>query len=133
MKRILFLAVAVVFIMSCASGGKKVSMKTPKEPHYTTVNIWYEKLNKIYSTNYHRGSILPAGTKVTILKIDNKGIDFQTEKDNLKGRIVYIKKHTVVPIDKMFKNLFSKTNTITAKKFTTKELTQIEQVNQNRD
>lgn len=36
---------------------------------YTTANIWYERQSSIESTNYHRGRILPIGTKVKIVKI----------------------------------------------------------------
>lgn len=36
---------------------------------YITANIWYRKPDKIYSTNYHEGTILPIGTKVRIEQI----------------------------------------------------------------
>jgi hypothetical protein len=35
---------------------------------YTTANIWYEKPGYIESLNYHKGQILPLGTKVKIVK-----------------------------------------------------------------
>ncbi len=36
---------------------------------YTTVNIWYDR-GPIESTNYHKGTIIPLGTNVTILEVD---------------------------------------------------------------
>ena len=36
------------------------------KPYYTKCNIWFDKKDRIPSTNYHTGLILPVGTKVKI-------------------------------------------------------------------
>ncbi|OGW35512.1 MAG: hypothetical protein A2X58_00695 [Nitrospirae bacterium GWC2_56_14] len=36
---------------------------------YTTANIWYESKSQIDSTNYHKGAVLPLGTKVKIKEV----------------------------------------------------------------
>jgi hypothetical protein len=72
-----------------AGAEKDVAGKT----YYTMANIWYENPGKIYSTNYHRGAILPAGTKVTVNNVSRKEISF-TDKDGLDFRIVYVSKHS---------------------------------------
>lgn len=60
---------------------------------YTTTNIWYENPEKVYSTNYHRGTILPVGTKVTIKKLRGEEIQF-VDKSELTFKIIFLKKHS---------------------------------------
>jgi hypothetical protein len=81
---------ALLFCFSFAQGAERdVVGKT----YYTTANIWYENPEKIYSTNYHRGTILPVGTKVTIKKVSDKEIRF-VDENNLPFKIIFLKKHS---------------------------------------
>ncbi len=45
---------------------------------YTTANIWYEHADNIASTNYHKGQILPLGTRVTEVEVGN-GMEWQSQ------------------------------------------------------
>ncbi len=47
-------------------------------PLYTTINIWYERQGKIFPL-FHRGAILPVGTKVTLGDMNSKAFKFKTE------------------------------------------------------
>ncbi len=62
---IVFVLSSVLFWAFSARAAEQVSGKT----FYTTANIWYERRSQIESTNYHRGSILPTGTKVKIAEV----------------------------------------------------------------
>lgn len=67
MKRIvIFLASALLWVPAAqAAEDTNVIGKT----FFTTANIWYESSGHIESTNYHKGAILPLGTKVKITDI----------------------------------------------------------------
>ncbi len=60
---------------------------------YTAANIFYEKPEKINSTNYHKGKILPVGSKVTIVYAGGREIEFKDEK-NTRFLLILKKKHT---------------------------------------
>jgi hypothetical protein len=47
---------------------------------YTKVNIFYEKPRRIYSTNYHKGKVLPAGTRVKVTFAAGREIEFEDGK-----------------------------------------------------
>lgn len=62
---------------------------------YTQVNIWFEAAkgkNRGYSTNYHKGEIIPAGTKVTVTEIGRKAIEFRDEKGT-EYELIFVAKH----------------------------------------
>lgn len=60
----------MVFYVPLTYAERDVKGKT----FYTMANIWYEKPSEIFSANYHRGSIIPVGTKVKIEKISGRGM-----------------------------------------------------------
>jgi hypothetical protein len=64
-----------------AQAAEQVSGKT----FYTTANIWTEKRGQIESTNYHKGAILPIGTKVIIAEV----FDGTTTLENPLGAPVF--------------------------------------------
>ena len=65
---------------------------------YTAANIWYENPKKILSTNYHRGTILPVGTKVTVDQVKGKKIRF-TDGSGQQFEIEFVKKHSSDGVD----------------------------------
>ena len=83
------LSVALLCIVPGALAEKDIAGKT----FFTKANMWFESPVKIYSTNYHKGAILPAGTKVVIKKVGFKDIKF-TDDDGIDYRIVYVKRHS---------------------------------------
>lgn len=44
-----------------------------------SINIWVERPDRILSTNYHRGAIIPAGTAVEILRRRGDEIRFRVD------------------------------------------------------
>jgi hypothetical protein len=76
--------------------------------YYTSVNIWYEKPDKIPSTNYHKGTKLPIGTKVKIISVGNRKIHFVPVDTTVPFTIVQQRKHTRIKLKELFDRYFSK-------------------------
>jgi hypothetical protein len=92
---------------------------------YVKANIWYEVPEKIFSTNYHKGTIIPVGAKVTIKDTTGKGIVFSDE-NSITFRIIYMRKHNPgVSVWDHFDRYFSETDPMRSggpfKKFTKAE------------
>jgi hypothetical protein len=75
--------------------------------YYTKSNIWYEHPNNILSTNYHRGDILPIGTKVKIHAIKGERIQFTPEGSAQLFTIINDKKTSAISTDELFNRYFS--------------------------
>jgi len=75
--------------------------------YYTKTNIWYEHPDNILSTNYHRGVILPVGTKVGIHSINNRRIRFTPDGSGQMFTIINDKQTNTISIDELFKRYFS--------------------------
>jgi len=60
---------------------------------YTAYNIWFEQPTKVYSTNYERGNILPAGSEVKDVKRSSGKLEFTDPKLNMKFSIEFVGKH----------------------------------------
>ena len=76
--------------------------------YYTSANIWYENSDKIPSTNYHKGTKLPIGTKVKIISVGNRKIQFVPVDTTVTFTIVHQKKHTRIKLKELFDRYFSK-------------------------
>ncbi len=79
----------------------------PGKTYYTKTNIWYEKTNDILSTNYHRGNILPIGTKVIIHSIEDRKIHFTPVGSGEMFTIINHKKTSIISTDRLFNRYFS--------------------------
>ena len=97
----------LLFHVPSVHAKKEVAGKT----FYTTANIWYENPAKIYSTNYHRGAIIPVGTKVTIKKVASDEIKFVDER-GIGFTVIYLQKHSApnTTIWNYFDQYFSEEN-----------------------
>lgn len=107
-----FIGVCLVLMMSllfCMSAAQAIDVTG--KTFYTTANIWYENPQKIYSTNYHRGAIIPAGSKVTKIKVSGNKIQFVVENSS-SFKIIYLKKYSSrhMNIWDYFKQYFSESN-----------------------
>ena len=74
--------------------------------YHSAVNIWYENPSEIYITNYHKGTIIPINTKVTITKYSSKEVTFKTES-NVEYTLVYVPRHSIKPMSDLFNQYFS--------------------------
>jgi hypothetical protein len=60
---------------------------------YTAYNIWFEQPTKVYSTNYERGNILPAGSEVKDVSRTPKRLEFTDAKLNLRFSFEFVGDH----------------------------------------
>lgn len=76
---------------------------------YTTHNIWYDSPDKIFSINYHKGKILPAGTRVEIIRVEKgESVTFQIAGTNQKFTLIYQDKfHGPITFSKFMDRLFT--------------------------
>lgn len=75
--------------------------------YFTKANIWFENPRKIFSTNYHKGAILPAGTKGTIRHYGRGKIQFTADNTGSTFTLVYIRKHGRMTMGEFFDHYFS--------------------------
>ena len=80
------------------------------ESYFTKVNIWYEKPQKILSTNYHKGAMLSVGTEVEIIKSGEEKIKFREKATGSEFRIILVKNFTNLNESEFFSRYFSKEN-----------------------
>ena len=94
------------------------------EKYYTKTNIWYERPERIYSTNYHVGTILPAGTEVKIVDSKRKKIRFTIDSGTV-FTLEHVRKHNPITLQALRNRTFSTANPIAQggkfHKFTKKE------------
>src|SRR5438105_5629835 len=60
---------------------------------YTAYNIWFEQPTKVYSTNYQRGNLLPAGSEVKDVSRSAKKVEFTDPKLGMKFSVEFVAKH----------------------------------------
>ena len=60
---------------------------------YTAYNIWFEQPTKVYSTNYQKGNLLPAGSEVTEVSKSSKKVEFTDPKLGMKFSVEFVGKH----------------------------------------
>lgn len=98
------LVVMLILALACTSlHAENFSGKT----YYTKTNIWYENPNDILSTNYHRGTILPVGTKVSIHNIKNRKIQFTPEGSGQMFVLTNDPKTSTITTEELFNRYFS--------------------------
>ena len=78
--------------------------------YYTKVNIWHENSVRIASTNFHWGTMIPVGSKVTISDISLGSycrISFNVQSEKKDFYIVRVPEYTATPIEELFNQYFS--------------------------
>ena len=74
----MFLLLVCVFFMTGGRSPGETDRVMEGKMCFTQTNIWYEDPQKIYSTNYHVGTIIPVGTKVQIVRLKGDRIQFKS-------------------------------------------------------
>ena len=100
------ISLVIIFVLALAFSSLYAESFSGKT-YYTRTNIWYENPNDILSTNYHRGAILPIGTKVSIHSISNRRIQFTPDGSAQMFTIINDKKTNTISIDDLFNRYFS--------------------------
>lgn len=62
--------------------------------YYTASNMWYENPQKIYSTNYHAGDMIPGGTEVEVLSMRKGKVRFMIPGQSEKFNYIHVRKHS---------------------------------------
>ncbi|MFA5087665.1 MAG: hypothetical protein WC552_01370 [Candidatus Omnitrophota bacterium] len=104
------LVVGVVLVLACGFAASAAQAAAPEgETYYTTANIWYEDAEKPISVNYHKGTMIPAGTKVKIDLCKKDKIKFTTESG---VTLVFLNssKYSTIKLPELFDRYFSKDN-----------------------
>lgn len=87
--------------------------------YYTTCNILYENPMEILSTSYLKGTIIPAGTKVTIHSVSDEerpsrigSINFTVDKTGQPYTLVLVRRHSdsTITTQQYFEQYFSEQN-----------------------
>lgn len=68
----------------------------PSAPLYTAHNLWFEKPDHMYSTGFHVGRMIPAGTQVTDVRIKRghtNWIYFTTRPEGITYQMEFVDKH----------------------------------------
>lgn len=82
---------------------------------YTLVNLWVEHPKPIQTTNYHKGELIPVGSKVTILVSTPGKIEFTYNGQTLT---LSRTKYTRVDMNTVQARTFGSSNPLTGKPFT---------------
>ncbi|MBF0384405.1 MAG: hypothetical protein HQL27_00900 [Candidatus Omnitrophica bacterium] len=104
MKKTIVLLVLAVLASGCAT----VKLKEDKT-YYTKANVWYEKPNEVL-TVYHKGEIIPVGTKVTVVNASGSCITFIPESNSKKYTLVNSSKYSNIGIEEFFNQYFSESD-----------------------
>ena len=122
-KLVLFMTVMILVAML---GITTAYAKSPKgKIFYTTANMWYEHDKNFLSTNFHLGHMIPAGTKVRILRYGGGKIGFKEEANGRRYTYIHARKHSRIKLKELFNRYFSEKNVMTSSgafsKFTKEE------------
>ncbi len=123
-------AVVGAVVLFAALGSYAMNQGT----YYTKVNIWYENPEKIFSTNYHVGRILKAGTKVIVTGTDSgdqvrvsglggRQIRFTDPETAISYIMTYVPRHSSISFEEYFERHFSETEPVFS--FSKKEMEHI--------
>jgi len=103
----LFITIYLLFFVSTFA----YAASPTTQDYYTKVNIWYENPQKILSTNYHRGAIIPFGTKVNITSQSKDKINFTAlDQPGITFILVNVPRHSLVSATELFKQYFTQTD-----------------------
>jgi len=100
------ISLVLMFVLALAFSSLYAESLSGKT-YYTRTNIWYENPNKILSTNYHRGAILPIGTTVKIHSIKGEKIQFTPDGSAQMFTLINDSKTSTISTDELFNRYFS--------------------------
>ncbi len=85
-----------------------------EEIYYTRANMWFEHASNFLSTNFHKGTIIPAGTEVKVLRVSGVKIRFVNKTDGATYDYIHALKHSRITLKQLFAQYFSKENIMAA-------------------
>jgi len=123
LKNKIIVTIVSLFLMGFVMTPELLAFKRG-EIYFTKVNIWYETPKRVYSTNYHKGKMLPVGTEIEIIKPKGKKIRFLNAETGELLYLHHIRKYTQVTTQDLLSRYFSETSVLedeAYRKFTKKE------------
>jgi hypothetical protein len=81
-------AASLAAILAFAAGAASAADRL-----YTAYNTWFESPQKVYSTNYQRGNILPAGSEVKDVKRSSGKLEFTDVNLDMRFTFEFVGKH----------------------------------------
>ena len=78
--------------------------------YFTRVNIWYEHPEKLYSTNYHAGRIIPAGSEVDVFYAKKGRLKFRIKKIGMECMWTHVTRHSSLSFGREFDRVFAVEN-----------------------
>lgn len=114
MKRIFAAAVLFTAVTALLSGCAREliveeALQLPAHARiFTAYNLWYDEDHEIRSINMQKGSILPFGTEVTILKATEEEIHFRTVADHRDFVIKFEKRYRMQAPEDYLRETFTR-------------------------
>jgi len=103
--------VLMVVVVLVTLGGAVPIVHAQEGQQYLAYNVWYEKPKEVSSTNYLEGAFLPAGTKVQVLRLHGKKIQFVAVDLKQEFTIHWVPKHRPgVSFGQFYARLFKSSN-----------------------
>jgi len=65
---------------------------TADEQKFTAYNLWYEHPEKVYSTGYEKGAMIPVGSAVSQVKVSRKAVSF-VDESGTRFTVIFVAKH----------------------------------------
>jgi len=106
------IAMLIVGVMRVSLADSSPAVEIGGE-YFTIANIWYEYPEKILSTNFHKGAMIPVGTKVIIDYYGGTKIKFTGVNDETKYVYIHAMKHSKIKLNELFNRYFSKEDPMT--------------------
>ena len=118
---VIFMTAVLVSSIACAGiyepnvspelkSGYLTTKKLKNKDFYTRINIWFEVPSNFLSTNFHKGVVIPIGTKVKIRSYGGINIKFVTENDGATYTLIHARKHSNIKLKELFHRYFSEEN-----------------------
>lgn len=82
------IAAAAVLAAVLGVGGRALA-----GPLHTAYNLWYENPRRIYSTNYSKGILYPAGSEVTAVERSSRKVEFEDAETHVRFAIAFVGRH----------------------------------------
>src|SRR3990170_4574898 len=85
----------VLFLLSlfCIVLSSDSFAESPSQELYNSYNMWFEKPDSMWSINYKKGAIIPAGTKIKSVKLERNKVVFTTFEHSNEFIINFTSKH----------------------------------------
>ncbi len=93
------------------------ALPAEEDIYFTRANIWYEHPAKILSTNYHKGTIIPIGTKVVVLAKGKNRIQFGVVDSDAVYTLHQVKRHSKILLSELFDRYFTRTSILASTEY----------------